>query len=198
MIQGRITQGCVMAQIGYARVSTAQQDEAAQVKQLEDAGCVEVFHERISTRVPDTEREQLQAVLSRLTKGDVLVVSKLDRLGRTQVEVINRLHDLQSNGIHVRTLDGLINTEALGKFAPVVVGMLTGLAEVERELTRERTLESIAYRKATGGDLGGRRKSFNQDQKALAQQLSEQGKSIREIGRAVGLSKSVVARLLSA
>ena len=98
----------------------------------------------------------------------------------------------------MRTLDGLINTEALGKFAPVVVGMLTGLAEVERELTRERTLESIAYRKATGGDLGGRRKSFNQDQKALAQQLSEQGKSIREIGRAVGLSKSVVARLLSA
>ena len=187
-----------MAQIGYARVSTAQQDEAAQVKQLEDAGCTEVFHERISTRVPESDREQLQAALSRLTKGDVLVVSKLDRLGRTQVEVINRLHDLQTAGIHVRTLDGLINTEALGKFAPVVVGMLTGLAEVERELTRERTLESIAYRKATGGDLGGRRKSYNADQKKLAQQLAEQGKSVREIGRMVGLSKSVVARLIAA
>ena len=185
-----------MAQIGYARVSTAQQDEAAQIKQLEDAGCEVVFHERISTRVPDTQREQLQAALSRLAAGDVLVVSKLDRLGRTQVEVINRLHDLQTNGIHVRTLDGLINTEALGKFAPVVVGMLTGLAEVERELTRERTLESIAYRKATGGDLGGRRKSYNADQVELAKELAEQGKSIRAIARMVGLSKSVVARLI--
>ena len=159
---------------------------------------MEVFHERISTRVPETQRTQLQAVLARLVAGDVLVVSKLDRLGRTQVEVINRLHNLQSNGIHVRTLDGLINTEALGKFAPVVVGMLTGLAEVERELIRERTVESLEYRRSIGGDLGGRRKSFNPDQVEMAKRLKEEGKSVREIGRMVGLSKSVVARVIAA
>jgi DNA invertase Pin-like site-specific DNA recombinase len=186
-----------MAQIGYARVSTPQQDEAAQVKALKDAGCDEVYSERISTRVPESQREQLQAALSRLTKGDVLVVPKLDRLGRTQVEVINRLHQLQSEGIHIRTLDGLINTEGLGKFAPVVIGMLTGIAEVERSLIQERILDSIAHRKATGGDLGGRRKSFKPEQVEMAQELKRQGKSVREIGKAIGLSKSVVGRLLT-
>ena len=186
-----------MANIGYARVSTAQQDEASQVKQLEDAGCVEVFHERISTRVPETQRTQLQAVLARLVAGDVLVVSKLDRLGRTQVEVINRLHNLQSNGIHVRTLDGLINTEALGKFAPVVVGMLTGLAEVERELIRERTVESLEYRRSIGGDLGGRRKSYTPEQAELVRSLRADGDSFRAITKKVNLSLGAVQRILA-
>ena len=62
------------------------------------------------------------------------MVSRLDRLGRSQVEVINRLNDLQQQGIHVKTLDGFIDTSALGKLAPLVVGLLTGLSEVERSL----------------------------------------------------------------
>lgn len=185
-----------MASIGYARVSTAQQDEAAQVAALREAGCAEVFHERVSTRTRDTDRLQLQACLAALQPGDELVVAKLDRLGRTQVEVINRLHDLQQQGIHIRTLDGLINTKALGKMAPLVIGLLTGLAEVERELIRERTNESISYRRATGGDLGGRRKSYKPEQAQLARELQDQGKSVREIARMVGLSKTVVGRVL--
>ena len=75
------------------------------------------------------------------------MASKIDRLGRTQVEVVNHIHDLPQQGIHVRTLDGLINTKGLGKFAPVLLGLLSGLAEVERSLTRKRTLESIQHRK---------------------------------------------------
>ena len=75
------------------------------------------------------------------------MASKIDRLGRTQVEVVNHIHDLPQQGIHVRTLDGLINTRALGKFAPVVIGLLSDLAKVERSLTRKRTLESIQHRK---------------------------------------------------
>lgn len=188
----------MMAQIGYARVSTTRQDEAAQVAALEAAGCTEVFAERISTRTRDRDRAQLRAALARLQPGDELVVCKLDRLGRTQVEVINRLHELQQQGIHVRTLDGLINTKALGKMAPLVIGLLTGLAEVERELIRERTQESIEHRRAIGGDLGGRRKSYRPEQVELAKTLSDQGKSVREIARMVGLSKSVVGRVLSA
>ena len=74
------------------------------------------------------------------------MASKIDRLGRTQVEVVNRIHDLPQQGIHVRTLDGLINIRALGKFAPVVIGLLSDLAKVERSLTRKRTLESIQDR----------------------------------------------------
>ena len=118
-----------------------------------------MFSEMISTRAAETDRTELMAALEALEPDDTLVVTKLDRLGRTQVEVINRLHQLQSDGIHVQTLDGLLNTAALGRMAPLVVGLLTGLAEVERELIRERIFDSIAHRKATGGNLGGRRRS---------------------------------------
>lgn len=81
---------------------------------------------------------------------------KLDRLGRSQVEVINRLADLQEKAIHIRTPDGLINNRALGRLAPLVIGLLTGLAEVERALIQERTRESVEHRRRTGGNLGGR------------------------------------------
>lgn len=185
-----------MAVIGYARVSTARQDEAAQVQALTDAGCGQVFAERISTMVPSEKREQLQAALEALVEGDELVVAKLDRLGRTQVEVINRLNDLQQRGVHVRTLDGLINTQALGKMAPLVVGLLTGLAEVERSLIQERTRESIAYRRATGGDLGGRRRSYSEEQAALVRELAEAGRSRRKIQAATGLSQGTIDRIL--
>ena len=83
-------------------------------------------------------------------------LSQLDRLGRSQVEVINRLADLQEKGIQIRTLDGLINTRGLGRLAPLVIGLLTGLAEVERSLIQERTKESVEHRRKTGGNLGGR------------------------------------------
>ena len=183
--------------IGYARCSTAHQDTDAQVTELRSAGCQEVFAEKVSSRAPLERRPQLRACLETLREGDELVVSKLDRLGRSQVEVINRLHELQEAGVHVRTLDGLINTAALGKMAPLVIGLLTGLAEVERELIRERTQESIEHRRITGGDLGGRRKSYKPEQVELAKLLADQGKSVREISRAVGLSKSVVGRILT-
>ena len=123
-------------------------------------------------------------------------MAKLDRLGRTQVEVINRLNDLQQQGINVRTLDGLLNTEALGKMAPLVIGLLTGLSEVERNLIQERTNESIAHRRATGGDLGGRRRSYTDEQAEMVHQLREEGTSLRAIGKKVGLSLGTVQRVL--
>lgn len=91
----------------------------------------------------------MPACLEILQVGDELVISKLDRLRRSQEEVINRLADLQEKGIHIRTLDGLINTRGLGRLAPLVIGLLTGLAEVERSLIQERTKESVEYRRKT-------------------------------------------------
>lgn len=184
--------------IGYARVSTYKQDEASQVKALKEAGCEKVFSEKVSTRAPESERAQLQAMLAELTEGDDLVVAKLDRLGRTQVEVINRLDDLQKRGVHVETLDGFINTRALGKLAPIVVGLITGLAEVERNLIRERTLESIEYRRTKGMSLGGRPKSYTEDQFEMVHELRESGKSLRKIAASVGLTLGVVQRILDA
>jgi len=189
------SQGQQRRSIGYARVSTRSQTTAPQEADLQAAGCELVFAGRVSTRTADTERPQLQRCLSELRPGDELVVVKLDRLGRTQREVIERLADLQDQGIHVRTLDGLVNTKALGKMAPLVVGLLTGLAEVERSLIRERTLASVEHRRATGGDLGGRPRSFTPEQASQVQRLAAEGMSIAAISRATGLSESTCRRL---
>jgi DNA invertase Pin-like site-specific DNA recombinase len=181
--------------IGYARVSTRAQSVEAQVAQLKAEGAQQVFSERVSTRKAESQRPQLMACLQELQAGDELVITKLDRLGRTQREVIERLATLQEQQVHVRTLDGLVNTKALGKMAPVMVGLLTGLAEVERELIRERTVESIEHRRATGGDLGGRPKAYTAEQAEQVQRLAAEGMSIAAIARATGLTESTCRRL---
>jgi DNA invertase Pin-like site-specific DNA recombinase len=182
--------------IGYARVSTQKQDEAAQIDQLEKAGCSAIYHERVSTKKFD--RPELAKCLATLSQGDTLVITKLDRLGRTQHEVINRLHELQSNGIHVETLDGLINTKALGKMAPLVVGLLTGLAEVERNLINERTRESIEYRRENGGNLGGRPKAYTPEQAEMVIRMRKEGYSYREISKTLRLGNATLKRIIDA
>ena len=181
--------------IGYARVSTSGQTTEGQVVDLKNEGCCVVFQETISTTVKEKERPQLMAALNALDEGDELVVTKMDRLGRTQVEVVNRIHDLQQTGIHIRTLDGLINTRGLGKFAPVLIGLLSGLAEVERSLTRERTIESIQHRKETGGNLGGRPKT-NSAKEGLVLRLRKEGCSYRSIREQTGLALSTIRRII--
>ena len=162
---------------------------------LKEAGCSVVFQEQVSTRVKEENRPQFQAALSSLESGDELVVAKLDRLGRTQVEVVSRLHHLQQEGIHVRTLDNLVNTKGLGKFAPVLIGLLSSLAEVERSLLNERVQESIAHRKATGGNLGGRPKT-NAVKERLVLRLREEGCSYRSIREQTGLALSTIRRII--
>ncbi len=180
--------------IGYARCSTSGQNTSTQVDALKEAGCLKTFQERISSRTPFDQRHQLQACLSVLDEGDELVVTKLDRLGRTQVEVVNLLSDLQQKKIHIRTLDGLISTKNLGKMAPLVVGLLTGLSEVERSLIRERTLESVAYRRKTGGNLGGR-PSLPKIKTNNIKKLRSEGHSLRQIVTLTGVSLSAVQKV---
>ena len=131
-----------------------------------------------------------------VVEGDELVITALSRLGRTQREVINRLHDLQERGIHVLTLDGLVNTKAMGKMAPVLIGLLTGLNEVEREITRDRVMESIEHRKATGGSIGGRPKT-NQAKERLVLRLRDEGCSYRSIREQTGLALSTIRRIIA-
>ena len=106
-----------------------------------------------------------------------------------------RLSDLQTQGIYVRTLDGLINTRGLGKLAPLVIGLLTGLAEVERSLIQERTKESVEHRRRTGGNLGGRPKTSDKKER-LVVRLRDEGESYRSIRDQTGLSLATIQRIL--
>ena len=181
--------------IGYSRKSTQSQTNEPDVVALKEAGCEVVFEETVSSRKAEKDRPQLQAALTALRSGDELVITKLDRLGRSQVEVVNRLHELQAQGINVRTLDGLVNTAGLGQFAPILIGLLSGLAEVERSLIQERTRESVAYRRATGGNLGGRPKTAPKKEK-LVLRLREEGESLRGIREQTGLAVATIRKIL--
>ena len=182
--------------IGYSRKSTSTQTNAPDVEALKQAGCDQVFEENVSTRKAEKDRPELMKCLASLRKGDTLKLTSLSRLGRTQREVINRLHELQAEGINVITLDGLINTEALGKFAPVLIGLLTGLNEVERELTQERTIQSVEYRRKTGGNLGGRPKTSAKKEK-LVLRLREEGDSLRSIQEQTGVAVKTIRRIIA-
>ena len=180
--------------IGYARQSTNKQISiGAQVEELKKAGCLFVFQETVSSA--NKERPQFEAALEMLEEGDELCLTKLDRGFRNQRQCINTLHDLQERGIHVRTLDGLINTRALAKFAPIVIGLLSGLGEVERQMVIERTQESINHRRETGGNLGGRPKT-NNEKEALVLRLREEGCSYRSIRKQTGLALSTIRRII--
>ena len=110
--------------IGYARQSTQEKSSiGAQVEALKNAGCLVVYKETISNA--NKKRPQFEAALAMLKEGDEIVFTKLDRGFRNQRQCINTLHDLQERGIHVRTTDGMINTRALGKFAPIVISLLS-------------------------------------------------------------------------
>ena len=184
--------------IGYARVTSASgtQTEDAQVEKLKESGCDLIFSETISTRKAEQERPELMKCLASLRKGDTLKIATLSRIGRTQREVINRLNDLQAEGINLVTLDGLVNTEALGKFAPILIGLLTGLNEVERDLITERVNASVEFRRKTGGDLGGRPKTSEKKEK-LVLRLRDEGESYRGIREQTGLGLATIRRIIA-
>lgn len=183
--------------IGYARVSTQGQSLDQQLAVLTEAGCSETYGEKISSTVPSHKRQALVDALASLERGDTLVVAKLDRLGRTQSEVVARLAELSEHGIFVETLDGLLNTAALGRMAPLVIGLLTGLAEVERNLIQERSRESVEHRRRTGGKLGGR-PPIPESRRGLVQRLRQEGKSYREISEVCGVSVGAAHRICQA
>jgi len=180
--------------IGYARQSMNKQISiSAQVEELKEAGCLVVFQETVSSA--NKERPQFESALEMLEEGDEIVFTKLDRGFRNQRQCINTLHDLQEKGIHVKTTDGMINTRALGKFAPIVIGLLSGLGEVERQMVIERTQESINHRRETGGNLGGRPKT-NNEKEGLVLRLREEGCSYRSIRKQTGLALSTIRRII--
>lgn len=182
----------VARKLGYGRVSTETQSEAQQREALEAAGCSQVFTETISSGKAD--RPQLAAVLAELQPGDTLVICKLDRLARSLRELLTMAADLEARGIHLQVLDQAIDTSTpAGRLTFHVLG---AVAEFERNMAIERTRDSVAHRRATGGDLGGRRVSWKPAQQQLGLRLRAEGQSIGEIAKALGLSKGSTHRML--
>jgi DNA invertase Pin-like site-specific DNA recombinase len=180
-----------MALLGYGRVSTDGQSLTAQVAELKAAGCTEVFQEKISGARAD--RKQLTRLLGRLGKGDVLVVTRLDRLARSTRDLLNLLGAVADKGAGFKSLRDTWadTTTAHGRLMLTVLG---GLAEFERELIRSRTSEGRERAVAKGVVMGRKPKlTPHQRQEAIARR--EAGESLVDIGRSYNVSHSTISRL---
>lgn len=178
--------------IGYARVSTREQNLDLQRDALIQAGCERVFEEHASGARDD--RPELAAALSHLRPGDVLVVYKLDRLGRTLRSLINFVAELQQRGVEFRSLGDAIDTgTAAGRF---FFHLMAALAEMERELIRERTHAGLTAARARGRK-GGRRPILSKQQIEHARTLLTDPKvTIKSVAETFGCNRATIYRAL--
>ena len=172
--------------IGYARVSTADQNPELQLDELKEVGCPRVFKETATGA--KTDRPQLEKCLDHLRDGDTLVVWKLDRLGRSLKHLIATIHDLQERGVAFRSLKENIDTRTpSGKLIFHIFG---SLSEFERDLIRERTAAGIRAARARGRK-GGRPKLLSPEKAKLAQQLYDSREhQIDDILKILGIGRT--------
>ena len=171
--------------IGYARVSTQDQNPQLQLDALGAAGCEQVFHEKATGKL--RERVELTACLRSMRKGDTLVVWKLDRLARSLKDLVEIIHDLDKREIGFRSLTESIDTTSAG--GRLVFHLFGALAEFERNLIRERTQAGLAAARARG-KKGGRPTALNKDKRDLAIRLYHENKMpIAKICSMLGISK---------
>jgi DNA invertase Pin-like site-specific DNA recombinase len=176
---------------GYARVSTDGQSEAAQVRQLRAAGAGKVFREVASGA--KTDRAQLRRLLGQLAAGDVLMVTRLDRLARSTRDLLNTLAAIADRKAGFRSLaDAWADTTT--PHGRLMLTVLGGLAEFERELIRARTGEGRARAKANGQSLG-RKPKLTPHQQREAIQRRDQGVALGSIARSYNVSPSTISRL---
>jgi DNA invertase Pin-like site-specific DNA recombinase len=176
---------------GYARVSTHGQTLEAQVEQLTAAGCRKVYREKASGARAD--RPQLQRLLKTLSQGDTVIVTRIDRLARSTFDLFAIIQRIVDSSAHFRSLaEPWANTST--STGRLMIAVLGGLADVERDLIRTRTVEGRARAKARGVKLGPKFKlSPAQRKDALARLLAGEGPT--KIGRSYGVSHSTILRL---
>jgi DNA invertase Pin-like site-specific DNA recombinase len=180
-----------MAVYGYARVSTDGQSLTAQLVELKAARCEKIFQEKISgTR---SDRKQLTRLMAVLANGDVLVVTRLDRLARSTRDLLNLLGTIAEKGAGFKSLrDAWADTTtAHGRLMLTILG---GLAEFERELIRTRTGEGRERAKARGVILG-RKPKLTSHQKREAIARRDAGEVLTDIARSYNVSHSTISRL---
>ena len=181
--------------IGYARVSTLDQNLDLQLDALKLSGCEEIFEEKVSAA--SKERHQLSRLFSILRKGDSVVVWKLDRLGRSLRDLIGLISKMKDLGVTFISIQDSIDTStATGRFT---FNIFASLAEFEREIISERTKAGLAATRARGRK-GGRPADFSKETinkiKAVKILYDQQDKSVHEIASDLSISRATAYRFL--
>ena len=179
--------------IGYARVSTEEQSLDLQVDALRQAGCKQVFTDKVSGSKND--RPGLSKALSQLREGDVLVIWKLDRLGRSVKALVDFVEQLEKREVQFRSLtDGIDTTTPAGRF---FFHVMASLAQMERELIVERTQAGLAAARKRGSKMG-RKRQMTESKIKSAKKLLAEGTPPKEVAKDLGVSVPTLYRWLPA
>lgn len=184
-----------MAVFGYGRVSTGQQTAENQRLELDQAGYqIEpdfwFADEGVSGKVSASQRPAFKRMLGQIRKGETLVVSKLDRLGRDAIDVLQTVRHLSDKGVKVIVLQ-LGNTNLTSPAGKLLLSMLAAVAEMERDLLVERTQAGLARAKAEGKKLG-RPSKTTPDQRNEIQRRLTMGDSVSSLARLYGISRASI------
>jgi DNA invertase Pin-like site-specific DNA recombinase len=178
--------------IGYARVSTLEQNLNLQLDALKQAGCKKIITDELSGSV--AERSGLKKLKEILREGDILVVWRLDRLGRTLKHLIEWINELEQQGIGFKSLQETIDTTTSG--GKLIFHIFAALAEFERNLIRERTRAGLESAR-TRGRQGGRPKRLPENKRELVAKLyASKEHSIKEICQIMGISKPTLYKYI--
>jgi DNA invertase Pin-like site-specific DNA recombinase len=177
--------------IGYARVSTTDQNLELQLAALKEAGCGRIFQEKISG--VKRERPELQRLLDQLRPEDVVVVWKLDRLARSTHQLLELVESIQiAKASFLSLSEPWADTTTPG--GKMVMTVFAGIAEFERDLIRERTGAGRVAAQQRGVRFG-RPEKMNEEQKLLAKRLLKEDKSVSEIAKTFNVHKATIYRL---
>lgn len=181
----------------YARVSTVDQNPQNQIQEIENAGFIvephRIITETISGSMPMVRRKGFTRLLDKMEKGDILVVTKLDRLGRDALDVSTTVAQLENVGIKVYclALGGADLTSSAGK---MTMGIINTVAQFERDLLIERTQAGLAMAKAKGKTLG-RPKLLSEERRNQVISQLQQGKAVAAIARHFNTSRQTIMRV---
>ncbi|MGK4468475.1 recombinase family protein [Mammaliicoccus sciuri] len=180
-----------MAKVGYARVSTRDQSLDSQIDTLKEYGCERIFSEKVSGR--KYKRTELDKCLEYLREGDILVIYKLDRLGRTTKQLIELSQWLEQNNIDLHIIDMNVSTkDAMGK---MFFTMMSAFAELEANLLSERTKKGLDSARARGR-IGGRPRLPDHKRREIKFLYDEQKLTGEQIANATGVSRTTVYRII--
>jgi DNA invertase Pin-like site-specific DNA recombinase len=178
--------------LGYARVSTLDQDESLQLDALNAAGCARLFVDKASGKL--ASRPALDDLLAQARPGDTLVVWRLDRLGRSLRHLIDTIAELDQRGVAFVSLTEAMDTTTPG--GKLIFHVMGALAEFERELIRERTQAGLAAARARGR-VGGRPTVWTEAKLQTARAMRASGEhDISSIAKVLGVSRASVYRAL--
>ena len=188
-----IPPGEIMRNIGYARVSSTDQDFEVQVERLKAAGCEHVYREKASGKSTNG-RHELAKALKVLQQGDTLIVARLDRLARSIRDLLSLLDRIKAAGAHIKALDDtwLDTTTPHGELILTIMG---GMAEFERKLIRQRCDEGIKRAKAMGKQFG-RRSVLDAGQRRKIAERNAAGESMATLAREYGVGVASIWRAL--